>query len=338
MSATRERDGVALLARRLRHAGVLLLFGGVIAFAWAIAFTRGVDGLLEGLVVAVAAFGVPAAALLWIDWMLTSATQAELRAPVVEAAPSRRQRMLTSVQAYLIAIAAVALATLVRSWLAPYMNSTMLSPTFLLAVTVSAWVGGLGPAVLATVLSVGALWFGFLAPHSFDSGYIVGLALFATVALSIAGIASALRLTQDRTASLQGEIHARDAKLAECEERFHAMANASPAMLWMSDHEGRCTFFNSAWLDFTGRELGEELGSGWSDGVHPHDAQRVLAAFHDALRRREPFSLEYRLRGRDGSYRRVVDQGRPRFDSESGLIGYIGSCRLADEWTLLQQR
>src|SRR5881296_2993498 len=62
--------------------------------------------------------------------------------------------------------------------------------------------------------------------------------------------------------------------LRESEERFRAVANAAPVMIWMSGTDKACTFFNKGWLDFTGRKLEQELGNGWADGVHREDFDR----------------------------------------------------------------
>jgi two-component system, LuxR family, sensor kinase FixL len=55
--------------------------------------------------------------------------------------------------------------------------------------------------------------------------------------------------------------------LRESEARFSAMANTAPVMIWMSDTDKLCTFFNKGWLDFTGRSLEQELDNGWAEWV-----------------------------------------------------------------------
>src|SRR4051794_32841395 len=59
--------------------------------------------------------------------------------------------------------------------------------------------------------------------------------------------------------------------LQESEDRFRIMADTAPVLLWLSGPDGRCTFFNKPWLDFTGRTLEQEMGNGWTEGVHPDD-------------------------------------------------------------------
>jgi PAS domain S-box-containing protein len=87
-----------------------------------------------------------------------------------------------------------------------------------------------------------------------------------------------------------------------------------------------CTYFNQTWLDFTGRALAEELGNGWSEGVHAEDLDRCLKTYVEAFDARESFEMEYRLRRHDGEYRWVVDLGVPRFNPDGSFTGYIGSC------------
>lgn len=115
-------------------------------------------------------------------------------------------------------------------------------------------------------------------------------------------------------------------ELQESEAHFRFVSESAQAMIWISDRDKLCTWFNKVWLDFTGRTLDEECGIGWSNGVHPDDRQRCLETYISHFDRREPFSMEYRLRRHDGEYRWVMDKGAPSTSPEGEFEGFIGSC------------
>jgi len=114
--------------------------------------------------------------------------------------------------------------------------------------------------------------------------------------------------------------------LKESELHFRTLANSGQALIWTAGLDKLCDTFNEPWLRFTGRPLEKELGNGWTQGVHPDDFDRCLEVYVNAFDRREPFSMEYRLRHASGEYRWIVDQGTPRYDSNGDFAGYIGHC------------
>lgn len=123
-----------------------------------------------------------------------------------------------------------------------------------------------------------------------------------------------------------------EAALRESEERFRTFADTAPAMLWVTDPDGMCTFLSRGWYDFTGQTEKEALGLGWTDVIHPDDRARAGHLFLAASAAREPhFSIEHRVRRADGQYRWVIDIGRPRFASDGTFLGYVGNVIDVDE-------
>ena len=117
-----------------------------------------------------------------------------------------------------------------------------------------------------------------------------------------------------------------EARLRESEHHFRTLANSGLALIWTSGPDKLCNSFNETWLRYTGRTLEQELGNGWAEGVHPDDYDRCLDIYVSHFDRREPFSMEYRLRKANGEYGWIFDLGNPRYDSEDKFAGYIGFC------------
>ncbi|MGU3536728.1 sensor histidine kinase [Methylobacterium sp. A54F] len=111
----------------------------------------------------------------------------------------------------------------------------------------------------------------------------------------------------------------------EVDAAFRRFSDFVPLMMWRADPAGQAVHHNECWLDFTGRSAAAEIGEGWREGLHPDDFDRHAALVADAFARREPFTVEYRLRRHDGAYRWLLDTGRPL--TEQGVFhGFLGSC------------
>jgi two-component system, cell cycle sensor histidine kinase and response regulator CckA len=116
-----------------------------------------------------------------------------------------------------------------------------------------------------------------------------------------------------------------EAALRESERRFRELADHAPILVWLAGPDGKCSYFNRVWLEFTGRKMAEELGDGWVAGIHSDDRTSCLQAYRAAVAARRPFTLEYRLRRADGNYRWILDTGVPRFTDSRAFVGFIGS-------------
>ncbi|TRZ88807.1 diguanylate cyclase [bacterium] len=115
-----------------------------------------------------------------------------------------------------------------------------------------------------------------------------------------------------------------------------------PAQIWRAGIDGKCNYVNKAWLSFTGKKIEEETGDGWILDIHDEDKEKFKQAFLEALKTRDPFETEFRIRRHDGRYRWALSLGRPFNDLDGGFAGYIGSCtdiqdRKAKEEDLIYQ-
>jgi PAS domain S-box-containing protein len=108
--------------------------------------------------------------------------------------------------------------------------------------------------------------------------------------------------------------------------RFCQVMDAAPVMIWVSGADKLCIWFNRPWLEFTGRAFEQELGNGWTEGVHPDDFDRCLDIYTSHFDAREPFRMQYRLRHHSGHYRWIDDSAIPRTAQDGTFLGYIGSC------------
>jgi len=114
-------------------------------------------------------------------------------------------------------------------------------------------------------------------------------------------------------------------ELKQSERRFRELADASPAMMWITDADGMCTFLSQRWYEYTGQTVEEALGLGWTNACHKDDSAQAGREFMAASNDHRPFYVEYRLRGRDGQYRWAMDLGRPRFSPTGEFLGLVGT-------------
>lgn len=153
-------------------------------------------------------------------------------------------------------------------------------------------------------------------------GSTVWISLRISLAQAAVGRQNFLICVLDELAERKETAH----RLYDTDERFLALADSAPVLIWISGTDGGCNFFNQPWLSFTGRTMEQERGAGWAEGVHPDDLQRCLQIYHGSFNTRQPFEMEYRLRRADGEYRWMIDRAVPRYGPDDEFLGFIGSC------------
>ncbi|MBT9489792.1 MAG: PAS-domain containing protein [Rubrivivax sp.] len=111
--------------------------------------------------------------------------------------------------------------------------------------------------------------------------------------------------------------------LRESEQRFRTMADAAPALIWMSGADAQATWFNQAWLQLRGHSMAQMLAESWTERVHPDDQAVCRVLFYDAFSGRKAYAVELRVATAAGGWAWVADHGIPRFDGHGAFEGFV---------------
>lgn len=109
--------------------------------------------------------------------------------------------------------------------------------------------------------------------------------------------------------------HEVEARLRDSEERFRLLATNIPQLVFRSRPDGSRIWGSPQWIEFTGLSLGESVGHGWLDAVHPDDIEATRAAWQEARETGE-YYVEHRVRrAADGTWRWHQTRARPIRDA-----------------------
>ena len=114
-------------------------------------------------------------------------------------------------------------------------------------------------------------------------------------------------------------------KVEENEAQLRVILDSVPAIIWMTGKEGETTFLSKNWMKYTGVGMDEINTSGWLHFIHPEDQKNLMKHFEAATIEKRAYSLTYRMRFKDGSYRWVLGNGRPKYKPSGEFDGLIGT-------------
>ncbi|MBF0666158.1 MAG: PAS domain S-box protein [Brevundimonas sp.] len=145
---------------------------------------------------------------------------------------------------------------------------------------------------------------------------------------------SSVRQWTDEEVELLQEVAARtwteiertraEAELRESEERFRAIADTAPVLIWVTHQDRIRAFVNQAYVAYSGGTYDEARLMDWRTIIHPDDQQRILDESAAGEASGQPFSMEARYRRPDGEYRWLKSISRPRFGAQDEIIGFVG--------------
>lgn len=115
--------------------------------------------------------------------------------------------------------------------------------------------------------------------------------------------------------------------IADSEDRFRALAEGVPDLVWSAGPDGLIRYANPQYLEHLGMDLEQARATSWRQIFHPDDHAEIFARWSISLAQGVPFEMEYRMRrGREGAWRWFLCRGVPRRDRNGTIIGWIGTC------------
>ncbi|BAZ10349.1 multi-sensor hybrid histidine kinase [Calothrix sp. NIES-4071] len=113
--------------------------------------------------------------------------------------------------------------------------------------------------------------------------------------------------------------------LRESEERYRILTEVAPQVVWMSQNDGKITYCNQYWLDYTGLSFEQTIGYQWVGAIHPEDRNKVSTIWYQATGNGDNYEAEIRCRrGSDGMYRWFAARGLPLRDDSGQIVKWIG--------------
>ena len=227
-------------------------------------------------------------------------------------------RASTELLRYSVGIALPAAAMVVCTLLGNSADPSVSFAIYLLAVGAAAWFGGLGPGVLAALLSA-------LLRARFPSvpfAEFAGRDLLGAVFFGATGIGAAVLTSRLRDA------RAAAPDPSPAPEVGRGMLENLPDLVWMATADGTSEWFNHRWATYTGRSVID-----WRDPIAPEDRPRAEAAWLLAHAQGKPLSIEVRLLRGDNTWRWHLVRVQPLRESamDSAIRGWSGSCTDIDD-------
>jgi PAS domain S-box-containing protein len=148
------------------------------------------------------------------------------------------------------------------------------------------------------------------------------------------GTVAQLGIARDITARTQA-----DARLRESERHLRQLTETIPVMLWSATPDGALDYCNARFLEYTGFDAEQLMGSGgFTKVLHPDDLDRTVQEWLSCIRTGASFQAEVRkFHAADATYRWCMVHARPLRDERGHILKWYGTVVDMHEWRQAQE-
>ena len=235
---------------------------------------------------------------------------------------------------FVVAIAATLAVILLRLLLSSVLGDSAYFFPFVIAVTLSAWYGGLKPGLLSTVLGALAAIFFFVPPYyTFNisdpriaTGLIFFLIANVTISLVCDALHQALRrveLSEAKALQHLGDIERRDHALRDAQQQLHVITDSMSALVTHCTPDLRYSWVSKPYADWLQRSRSQIIGAPIQDNIGKA-AFDVLRPYYERTLKGETVRLEIEVDFQSIGRRWINSVYTPTFSADGKPDGWVG--------------
>ena len=114
-------------------------------------------------------------------------------------------------------------------------------------------------------------------------------------------------------------------ELRRSEKRFRFLAESMPQIIFTAGPDGRVDYANRRWYEYTGFPSEPARNLDWEGFVHADDLAENLRRWRSSVDTGEPFQVEHRIRGADGTYRWYLTRATALRNADGKVLSWTGS-------------
>lgn len=114
-------------------------------------------------------------------------------------------------------------------------------------------------------------------------------------------------------------------KMEESESRILRILDSIPQITWTANVEGKNTFLNKKWFEFSGQDTSKLFQEVSSLVIHDEDIARARKLWSRSVETGEPFQTEYRIKRWDGEYRWVLARALAIRNEQGMITEWVGT-------------
>lgn len=113
-------------------------------------------------------------------------------------------------------------------------------------------------------------------------------------------------------------------QIEESEVHFRLMADLIPAKITNAGADGGVTWYNKAWMDFTGMSFEDFRDFGYYSILHPDELEEFKRRFNSAVEKGSDLEMEMRFLNTEGEYIWNMNRASPVKDENGNIKMWIG--------------